>query len=258
MAVFINLTEINDPSGKEEEFLNGNHRYVVSDKVFQELDSVPYNAYWLGETLMESFREGTIEKYANCCTGMQTGANGKYIRYWFEPNFEDTTICKSSGKFEKYNCGGENRRWYGNHFNVIYWENNGQDVRNEKSSVIRNEKFFRKAGISWKRISSGSYYLRFLPEGFIFDQAGDSMFPSDPQNINYLLGLLNSKVIITILKFIAPGTNLTAGNMNRIPVIFDANKQEEIEKIVDENVTLAKGEWDEFETSWDFRRHPLI
>ena len=84
------------------------------------------------------------------------------------------------------------------------------------------------------------------------------MFPSDPQNINYLLGLLNSKVIITILKFIAPGTNLTAGNMNRIPVIFDANKQEEIEKIVDENVTLAKGEWDEFENSWDFRRHPLI
>ena len=258
MASFFDLTSIKDPYAKEEAFIRNENRFEMSDKSFAELEGIPYNAYWLGKTFIKAFTELKLSEYAKCCTGMQTGGNAKYIRLWFEVNINETTIFNDKAKYEKYNCGGENRRWYGNHFNVVDWSNNGAAIRAEKSSVIRNERYFRKEGISWKRIAGDVSYIRYLPEGFIFDQAGDSMFPFEDKNLFYILGFLNSKVAMIGISFIAPTMNLTAGNMNKLPVILDEKKKERIDNLVGENIDYCKQDWDMFETSWDFRRHPLI
>lgn len=258
MAQFYDLTGIKDAHEKEECFLRRENKFVVNDNVFSQLEGTPYNAYWLGETFINAFSGEKLDKYAKCCTGMQTGGNAKYVRLWFEVNFDDTTIINDDGKFEKYNCGGENRRWYGNHFNVVKWNRTGAEIRAEKSSVIRNEKYFRKEGISWKRIAGDVSYIRYLPEGFIFDQAGDSMFPIEKDNLFYLLGFLNSKVAMIAISFVAPTMNLTAGNMNKLPIIVDDEKKQDIERIVRENICDCKDDWDSFETSWDFKKHPLV
>ena len=194
--------------------------------------------------------------YAQCCTGMQTGNNDKYIRNWFEVNISETTIKNINGKYKKYNCGGENRKWYGNHKNVILWGENGENIRAERSSVIRNESYYYREGISWKRIGTSVFYLRYLPEGFIFDQAGDSMFMKQPEYLYYILAFVNSKVAVAAFEFIAPTMNLTAGNMNKLPVVYSPNKK--IESMVRENIECSKVDWDSFETSWDFSVHPLI
>ena len=91
--------------------------------------------------------------------------------------------------YKRYNCGGEHRKWYGNHNNVVMWENNGELIKKEKSAVIRNEKFFFNKGLSWKRIGSSWMGFRFLPENFIFYQAGDSMFLRDEKKLFYVLGV---------------------------------------------------------------------
>jgi hypothetical protein len=258
MAIFFDLTKIKNPTRKEYEYLSRENMYIVDDTTFKELEGTPYNAFWLGEKFIEAFDREKLEKYAQCCTGMQTGGNPKYVRLWYEVNFIDTTIYDVQGKFEKYNCGGENRRWYGNHYNVVNWENNGAKIRAEKNSVIRNEKWYRKEGISWKRIAGDVSYIRYLPEGFIIDQAGDSLFPFDIHNLHYLLGFLNSKVATIAISFVAPTMNLTAGNMKKMPVIFDETRRELIEKLVKENVNICRNDWDDYEVSWDFGRHPLL
>lgn len=137
-----------------------------------------------------------MEQIADCCTGMQTGNNDKYVRYWFEVsscdfNSNDISFGK---KWIKYNCGGESRKWYGNHWRVINWENNGYSVKHEKGAVIRNESHFFEEGISWKRIGSSDFFLRYLPEGFIIDQAGDSMFFPNRDTLYYVLGFVNTNV----------------------------------------------------------------
>ena len=157
---------------------------------------------------------------------------------------------------EKYNCGGESRKWYGNHNNVVYWKNRGERIKNDSSSVIRNEENFFKQGITWKRIGSSDFFLRFLPEGFIFDQSGDAMFPKDVNITYYILGFVNSAVAIEAFKLIAPTLNLTAGNINKLPIIYSSSLN--IEDVVKENIKISKEDWDSHELSWDYKRNFLI
>ena len=238
---------------------NVKYRFTTYSTNFHLIPACPI-AYWANNRVYKIFqKEQTLNMYANCCTGMQTGNNDLYVRTWQEVNINETSI-QNGNKWVKYNCGGEARRWYGNHTNIVFWRNDGENIKAEKSSVIRNSKFFFNKGISWKRISSSSPALRLLPEGFIFDQSGDSMFLNDNDNLYYCLGLMNSSVIISFLEFIAPTMNLTAGNLNLLPIIIpnDNNIKDNIEKLVKHNIDISKDDWDSFETSWDFKIHPLL
>lgn len=112
--------------------------------------------------------------------------------------------------------------------------------------------------MSWKRIGSSGIGLRFLPEKFIFDQAGDSMFLKDNNKLYYTLAFLNSKSAEECFTFIAPTMNLTAGNMNKLPFIYSDEKKENTDILAKNNIKIGKYDWDSFETSWDFIVHPLV
>lgn len=239
---------------------NCGYFYEADQSNFSKIPGSPV-AYWASANVLSAFKNGeSLERIADCCTGMQTGNNDKYVRYWFEVsscdfNSNDISFGK---KWIKYNCGGESRKWYGNHWRVINWENNGYFVKHEKGAVIRNESHFFQEGISWKRIGSSDFFLRYLPEGFIIDQAGDSMFFPNRDTLYYVLGFVNTNVALSMFKFIAPTLNLTAGNMNKLPIISKHDKAMNIENSVKENIEREKDDWDSFETSWDFKRSPLV
>ena len=234
---------------------NCGYFYEAMQTDFLKIPGTPI-AYWVSSQMCNAFSQDHLADYAQCCTGMQTGNNDKYVRNWFEVNIHDTTIYSPAGRFKKYNCGGESRKWYGNHRNVVLWGDSGSSIRAEKSSVIRNESYYFNEGISWKRIGSSVFYLRYLPSGFIFDQAGDSMFMRKPEYLHYILAFVNSKVAVAAFEFIAPTMNLTAGNMNKLPIIYAPNT--EIDEMVKQNIDLAKEDWDSFESSWDFSYHPYV
>ena len=253
-GIYCRLIEPTTQQGKEDMFLAGENRYTAQQINFPKIPGTPV-AYWVSQRMSDAFSASSLSEYAQCCTGMQTGNNEKYVRNWFELNILDTTIVNAKGKYCKYNCGGESRKWYGNHKNVVLWQNNGELIRSEASSVIRNERFYFNEGITWKRIGSSTFALRYLPKGFIFDQAGDSMFPINSDKLLFILAFTNTKVAVLAFEFIAPTMNLTAGNMNKLPIIYDKNK--EIDKLALDNIELAKSDWDSFEISWDFVKHPL-
>ena len=251
------LVDVNGELEKRKLYLSHEKIYLAIQENFSKIPGSPV-AYWVSEAFVRAFEGKLLEDVANCCTGMQTGNNDKYIRYWFEVEFPKTALFDEKQIYKRYNCGGEHRKWYGNHYNVIMWENNGEAVRNEKSSVIRNEKNFYKKGLSWKRIGSNGIGLRYLPPMFIFDQAGDSMFIADDNNLLYVLGFLNSNVAEECFRFIAPTMNLTAGNMNKLPFVKCESMVDSVGQLVEKNIDYAKEDWDSYEISWDFEQHPLI
>lgn len=258
MGSYERLVDYQSEIAKRDAFLKHENLYFNTNKTFRKLEEYSM-AYWISNNLIKVFDDALLlPEYANCCTGMQTGNNPKYIRLWFEVNFDKTNINFVKGNWKKYNCGGEVRKWYGNHSNVVYWAENGSDIKHEKSSVIRNEKFYYKEGISWKRISGANVAFRYLPEGFIFDQAGDSMFVKNEKYLFYILGYVNSIVCKKYLEYIAPTLNLTAGNMNKLPIIICETYLNEINELVKENITIANKDWDSFENSWNFTIHPLV
>jgi len=233
-------------------------RYTTNQKEFSKIPGFPI-AYWVSESFIEAFEKGTtLNKIANCCTGMQTGNNDAYMRNWFEVLFEETSIYSKEKKWKKYNCGGESRKWYGNHNNVVLWGDNGERIKSEKSSVVRNESYYFKQGITWKRIGSSDFYLRYLPEDFIFDQSGDSMFLIDEKYLKYILAYVNTKVALKSFEVIAPTLNLTAGNMNKLPIIIEESQISSIDDLVEQNIEISKADWDSSEISWDYLYHPLM
>ena len=231
-----------------------------------KMKNIPQNrfGYWLTDDEIQILNKAkVIGDVSFPCTGMQTGNNDKYIRQWFEVEYE---LINFTGKendkkyWIPYQMGGEARKWYGNISEVIYWKDNGQKLKEEKGAVIRNERFYFRRGISWKRITSGNNTIRVLDKGFIFDQSADSVFVKDNSDYNYILSFFNTKIMRNIFEFISPTLNLTAGTVKQIPIYMENNiiVRKKIDLLCNECILISKLDWDFFENSWNFKRHPFL
>lgn len=246
----------------------GNRFAQVSTDNFSKIPGSPV-AYWVSDQLISAFNNPKIGDMADSKQGLATADNNRFLREWFEVNINrikfDATNSEgaldSKKKWFPYNKGGEFRKWYGNNDFVVNWENDGFEIKNFKDdkgkqrSVIRNPQFYFRECFSWSLVSSSVAAFRYKPKGNIFDVAGMSCF-SD-KNLYYLLALCNTNVIMKVLQIIAPTINYQCGDIANIPVIIDGEKKVHIENVAKENISISKADWDAFETSWDFKRHPL-
>lgn len=237
--------------------------YVVKADIFS---SLPNNLiiYWLSDATIKVFKKGiTLSSIVTPKQGLATGKNELFVRMWHEVGFDklylnatDSIQAMYTGKkWFPYNKGGAFRKWYGNNDYVINWEANGRAVSNFSGSVIRNSNFYFFESISWSKIASGPIAFRYKPQGHIFDVAGCSVFGNHVQLV-YLLGAVNSNVIMNIIKATAPTLNYEVGQISSIPIIF--GNEDMVREIVDNNVKISKTDWDSFEESWDFKKHPLL
>jgi len=250
-GVYYRLVEGNNCFAKQEMFLNKKNEYLqINQNDFHKILNSPL-AYWGSKKVIDMFVGESIDTYYYPATGMQTGDNTIYIRSWAEVSKKDKLV-----KWFPLINGGSYRKWYGNLYDYIYWENDGFEIKHHKSSVLRNQQYYFQEGASWNRIASNGFSLRYFPEGCIFDQAGDSLFDKDNNNIFSAMGYLNSKVALIFFNIISPTLNLTAGDVKLIPYKFD-NKISVID-LVNQNISISKSDWDSRETSWDFENHPLI
>lgn len=266
---YVRLVDIDDATEKEREFLNGTNRYVVSSGNFTKIPGSPV-AYWVSEAMLKVFEKGeALNKLAEPRVGLQTGDNDRFLRLWYEVatgriGFTCTSIeesVKSGRKWFPYNKGGEFRKWYGNNDYVVNWENDGIEIRDfkDKTGYIRsraqNTQYYFKQSVTWSKISSGGIAFRLKPIGHIFDVAGTSIFSSE-QTLKYLLSFCNSAVALQIANVLSPTLNYEVGHVACFPVI--EKHVDKVSALVEQNIYLSKGDWDSFETSWDFRCHPLI
>ena len=268
---FYRLISFNSQTGKEKAFLENKHKFLTDVDNFLKIPGSPI-AYWANENIIKSFEKGILLKnIAQPRQGLATGDNNKFIRLFYEIDFNKTKFnandCEearnSKKKWFPYNKGGSFRKWYGNNDYVVNWENDGNEIKHFKDSVgnlrsrPQNTNYYFKKSITWSLISTNSIAFRMKPLGHIFDVAGMSLFVED-NLFNYVLGLNNSKIIDTIINILAPTINYQVGNIANIPVIIDEIKADVIKEIVNSSINLSKLDWDEYETSWDFKKNPLL
>ncbi len=257
-GLYIRLTDYNDPYLKDKMA-----RKIIQERennyfVFNQADILDIPTaifgYWLSSTQKEILsKSNSFDNVSSPCTGMQSGANSKFVRLWFEVSKRDIDNYKVpfKKKWCYYQMGGESIAWYDYlPAHVILWENDGTEVKSHKSSVIRNQKFYGNLGISWKRISGPDNKLKLLKKGYIFDQAADTLFPNENKYFNFIFGFLNSKVLGVFLKLFSATHNLTSGSIGRVPIFMIDD--EEIDKLVDTCISIAKDYSESLESSDSF------
>ena len=273
LGTYCRLIEPTSQQGKEDLFLSGDCRYLAQQSNFSKIPGAPA-AYWVSSRFADLFIKKTIRDVATACIGMRTGNNDRFLRLWHEvatnrigfgySSAESALIAKA--KWIPYNKGGEYRKWYGNHDYVVNWENDGEEIKENTRRVypqlgdnlgwkISNEKYYFGEGISWTVITSKPCFRRYYP-GCIFSNSGQSVIAKDPQKLDYLTGLLNSHISADVLTMISPTLGYESGYVNKIPVI--ENRATEVVTLVRQNIAYCRNDWDSFENSWDFQRHPLV
>lgn len=243
-----------------------NERYkIASLENFSKMPGSPI-AYWVSEKILEAFvNEKTLRSISNPCVGLQTGKNDRFLRLWYEVNILKFNLNASSRdealyskkKWFPYNKGGAFRKWYGNNDFVVNWQGDGRDLKSYKGAVLRNPDYYFRESISWSKISSGNIAFRYKPVGHIFDVAGTSVF-AKKSLINYLHGFLNSSTALKIANILSPTLNYEVGHIASFPVNIDETRKPVVDEIVNNNISISKTDWDSFETSWDFQKHPFI
>ena len=243
-------------------------RFQAKQKDFEKIPGSPI-AYWVSDKVREIFEKNKkLGEVGEAKQGLATADNNRFLRLWNEVSFSkigynisnSQEALESKKKWFPFNKGGEFRKWYGNQEYLVNWENDGYEIKNfydEKGKLRsrpQNIESYFKESISWSKVSSSNFSMRFYQKGLLFADAGMSYFSNE--NLKYILGLSNSKLINKILSLLSPTLNFEVGHISNIPIIKKENTL--VEKLVEENLNISKEEWDSRETSWDFEKLSLI
>ena len=243
--------------------------YTANQNDFYKIPSSPIS-YWASQNLFKDFEKGTpLGQLVDAKQGLATADNKRFLRQWFEVQIDNISFSsrsieesvESKKKWFPYNKGGAYRKWYGNYDYVVNWQNNGYDIKHfmwsngKQRSVVRNPEFYFRPSITWSLITSSLFSMRYRLSGSIHDVSGMSLFYKD-QDLKIIMGLMNTKVGQYLLSMLNPTINFQIGNIVLIPFLI--TNYNDSEKIVQCNIKLSKQDWDAFETSWDFKRSPLL
>lgn len=236
--------------------------YRRDAETFKQIPGTPI-AYWASDGLLGNFEKGELlAHFCDLKQGIITGDNDRFLRLWFEVS-NSKAFIKEGSKWFPHNKGGEFRRWYGNREYLINWENNGYEIINYRDdsgkqlSRPQNLNYQFRDSISWSLITSGRFAARRYDEAFTFNVAGMSCFPSE-EKLPVILGFMNSSAASVITSLINPTLNMNAGDVAKLPIAAQMFDVPAVSVIVDELSGISRTDYDSFETSWDFKRHPLV
>lgn len=227
--------------------------YRRDAEAFRQIPGTPI-AYWLGKGANGSFEVGRpLAKIAKTRKGMFTGNNDLFLRQWYEVS---ASLIDIDYKF--YSKGGPYRRWYGNRDYVVRWKDDGKEIKAFPGSGNINESDYFRSCLCWSLITSGDISFRALnTDEYVMGDAGPACYPN-PEMYWYLLGLLNSSAIQLLSKAINPTLNWSAGVVGSFPVVSSRESSDGVKSLVVKQVVESEADWDSFETSWDFKRNPLV
>lgn len=237
-------------------------KYNVNAQNFSKIPGSPI-AYWISNQIFLCF-DDCEKKAFDAMKGIQTGNGEKYLRMWFEVELSNTgfnisthdEMIKSQLKWFPLTSGGEVRKWYGNYEMVVNLYNDGAEIRRTglKNFRLKESEFYFLEGLTWTEVTTKNFACRYLPSTVLFGNGGPVCFYN--KNLFYNLALFNSKVITVIMGIIAPTLNCGPDQVRALPIKYVEN--DKIKNLSKENVNKTKMDWDAFETSWDFKKHPLI
>lgn len=266
VAKYIRLTDYNSESEKESAFFYPNN---LTTQNLDEISGIPGMplCYWGSDQMLNAFKAGKLlGAIASPRQGVKTGDNTIFLRTWFEVEYQKTTMNHYGEKKKWFPCnkGGEYRKWYGNNEYVIDWENDGEKLRNFRDpstgklkSRPQNLSYMLKKGLTYTNVSSTKLSVRFCEDGFIFDATGSMIFAKD-EYLDYILAFLLSDVAEKYAEILSASMTFEVGQIASLPIIYRDEEKSNIVNIVKENIKEEENDWDSFETSWNFTKHPLL
>lgn len=259
---FKRLVDYNSQDAKEEEYLKDDNLYTSSAANFSKIPGSPI-AYWISKALYNCFtKHVSLSKIATTFRGLQPG-NVDFIKEWYEVDLNNIAFNnKEKLTWKLITTGGEYRKWYGNLYRVVKWYKNGYEIKNNPKAIIPNETLYFKPVIGWSRIASGRLSFRYYPPNMIPGDATGSIIFNNDIKMKFELAVLNSKVINYLWPILNSNLTNSTGIVNKIPVLnsskISEREIENVEYLVNNNLSDSKKDWDSFETSWDFTVHPLV
>lgn len=235
----------------------------VSQNIFNKIPDYRIGAYWASEKLICAFANPYLSSYSTPRKGNSTSNNNRFLRLWYEVTFNKVglkfqstkELLQADKRWVPYNKGGGTRKWYGYNESTVDWKDNAAEIRAIRTSVITNEQYYMKPGLTWSTIASGSFGVRYFDDGFIFDNGGCCIFNLGDKR-DYIAGLLNSVVFKKIMSIYTESLNYQSGEVSQMPIII--RSEEEIGEISRLNFDISKQDWDAHETSWDFTSNELL
>lgn len=242
----------------------------------KKVDAIPGSpiAYWADEAVFDAYKKGEIiDGLLDVKQGLATADNNRFLRLWWEvdinkckfDSINKSDLLESGKKWVPYNKGGKRRQWYGNYDYLVNWENDGFEIKNfvddrgKLKSRPQNIEYYFKPAITWGLITSGGFSIRYRTHGGIHDVSGMSAFSDNDKRLKEILGILSTPIADYIFKILNPTINLQVGDFKNFPILdFNEKNKEIMIDLVDENIDIAKNDWDSYEDSWDFRSHFLV
>lgn len=239
---------------------------------FKKITGSPIG-YWISPVLLRTFTNNKILDVAQTRVGCQTSDNNRFLRLWFEVSTKKSKYDaknkeeaeSSSYKWFPYNKGGSYRKWYGNQEYVINWENAGEEIfafarglYGSPTRTVKNGSYYFRSSVTWSKISSGIPSFRWQPAGAVFDVAGASVFLDTQKDEYALLAQLNSSIALEQLKIISPTLNYETSQIASLPCILNKVNKHSVCALVEKLIFNSKYDWDMYDTSWNFRKNPLL
>lgn len=256
-GTYCRLIEPTTQQGKENMFLARENRYIIQQDNFRKIPGSPV-AYWVSDAFFKIFDNKKIGEYSISDGQTKTGNNDKYLRLLWEV---DSSMVGKGRKWVLHAKGGAFRRWFGNVDTLIDWSDKARaHYKSDHVARIAPEYIWFRRGICWTLISGSSQHgFRLLEDNSTFNLAAPSVFLREESHLFYVLGYLNTKISEVIISLLNPTLNTNISDITSQPLIFpDDAINEKISILVKENISLSRSDWNSFETSWDFNRHPLL
>lgn len=255
--------EVSSVDELEQRFLEKSDEFIACQDNYSKIPGSPI-AYWASNELINNYQKGIrLDSVAQTKQGIKTADNERFLRLWHEVIFPDTSILSGGNqKWFPCNKGGSFRKWYGNNEYVINWEDNGREIKEyrddngRQKSRPQNLQYMLREGLTYTNISISSFGVRYCPEGFIYDAAGSGIFCNDSEMLYYVLAFLTSKVAALITTIASPTMSFEVGQVSTLPLLIESRP--DASELVKESIRISQYDWDMFESSWDFKNHPLV
>ncbi len=257
--LFVRQGEVSSIEEKEQFFFSRKNTYLSTQDDYSLLPGYPV-AYWASRALFDAYRNGEMGDKYSATVGIQTGNNDLFLKYWFE--VRDSSIEFSKSDDDKYKStwyphpkGGAFRKWYGNFEYVVNWKNDGEAIRRYNNSSTKIDKYKRN-GICWSHTTSGEFSSRLFNKTSIPNLENPVLFCEGKERLT-VLAYLNTKLVNYLLNLLNSTLHYHVGDVLRLPLLHNQCEERVIE-LSTNNISFAQTDWDSYETSWNFKRHPLV
>lgn len=262
-GAYVRLVDINGSEAKRQKALEAIKNpdcgwfYRRDAETFRQIPGAPI-AYWASDGVLRAFKNGKrLSSLIEARQGFTSGDNERFLRLWFEPSMQNTSFVSNCARWFPCDKGGNYRKWYGNNEYVADWQDDGKSLKEFPGSTLRNSQYYLLPAFSWSDVSSAFIATRYKPAGFVFEHCSDSLF-GDLEQIKLFGAFLNSSTAADFLKLLSPSMKFEVGQIRQLPVCFEVSERADVLLLVDQLISQSQSDWDSLETSWDFKRHPLV